>query len=179
MSLSQRAACLGHGDLANSTRVPTHVPLTALSLLGSRLLSKSCSSKSSSCVLADCQQCVRRAPRGWQKRARASAVLRPGPKLKPLPARRGSPESRTGSHCICVPIAGLFHGLPLWRFDVSLIIARSSPLQEICCLCRQQDKRTLQELLAEEQLKKEWEAQHVWAPCKAHGKRNGRERAWV
>ncbi|XP_068526368.1 uncharacterized protein [Anas acuta] len=65
----------------------------------------------------------------------------------------------------------------------TLVLAESCRLlekqdQEIGCLCRQQDKRTLQELMVEEQLKKEWEAQHMWAPCKAHGKRDGRERAW-
>ncbi|XP_066846023.1 coiled-coil domain-containing protein 81 isoform X1 [Anser cygnoides] len=50
--------------------------------------------------------------------------------------------------------------------------------QEICCLYGQEVERTLQALLAEEQLKKEWERQHVWEKCKARGERNGGENIW-
>ncbi|XP_068521763.1 uncharacterized protein [Anas acuta] len=50
--------------------------------------------------------------------------------------------------------------------------------QEICCLYRQEDEKTLQALLVEEQLKKEWERQNMWAQCKARGKTNGRESIW-
>ncbi|XP_040400253.1 coiled-coil domain-containing protein 81-like isoform X2 [Cygnus olor] len=50
--------------------------------------------------------------------------------------------------------------------------------QEICCLYRQEDERTLQASLAEEQLKKERERQHMWEKCKGRGERNGRESIW-
>ncbi|XP_068521640.1 coiled-coil domain-containing protein 81-like isoform X2 [Anas acuta] len=50
--------------------------------------------------------------------------------------------------------------------------------QEICCLYQQEDEKTLQALLVEEQLKKEWERQNMWAQCKARGKTNGRESIW-
>uniref|UniRef100_A0A8C3C9G3 CCDC81 HU domain-containing protein n=1 Tax=Cairina moschata TaxID=8855 RepID=A0A8C3C9G3_CAIMO len=50
--------------------------------------------------------------------------------------------------------------------------------QEICCLYREEDERSLQALLVEEQLKKEWERQNMWAQRKARGKMNGTENIW-
>lgn len=69
---------LGHGVSLGQTSEKRHWSsqrAAACWKSKTRLLSKSYSSKSSSCVLARCWQCVRGAPQGWQNRDRVVTRL--------------------------------------------------------------------------------------------------------